>query len=58
MSKPDAKPPQDDRPAEPRPGEPLLPIVRAPRDAEPPLELDMDEVEVDRRYGREDIADK
>ena len=41
-------------------GDDLLHIVRGPAagDRDEALDLDLDEFEADRRYGREDIADK
>ena len=46
--------------ADKKPADGLLRIVRAKDDDLGPddLDLDLDEAESDRRYGREDIADK
>lgn len=43
-----------------KPTDPLLKIVRKgdPKQKKDGLDLDVDEFESDRRYGREDIADK
>lgn len=48
------------KPAHGSSGDPLLKIVRAKDPKKPAEELDLEigEVEGDRRYGREDIADK
>ena len=43
--------------ADKKPADGLLRIVRAKDDGDD-LDLDLDEAESDRRYGREDIADK
>lgn len=47
-------------PAEAKPTDPLLRIVRShdPKKRDDDLDLELDEFEGDRRYGREDIADK
>ena len=58
MTQPD-KDADHDKPAPDDRKEIKLPIVRArPDDENSDLELDLDEYEEDRRYGREDIADK